>query len=174
MAAMSRQGGPDGAQMTYETILYDLAGDVATITLNRPEKMNSLSTAMRVDLIDALSLAPREARAVVLTGAGPGFCAGQDLGDAADISTLNLERVLSEHPRLQRKIDQMKVDHERLEKEVDALRLAVSLVDDGEVADEAPAVRNRAIELLGQLTRHRQRGADLIYEAYHVDIGGNA
>lgn len=85
-----------------------------------------------------------------------------------------LDRVLQEAPRLQRRIDQMKVDHERLEKEVDALRIAISMVDDGEVADEAPAIRNRAIELLGQLTRHRQRGADLIYEAYQVDIGGTA
>ncbi|MDH3665649.1 MAG: enoyl-CoA hydratase-related protein [Paracoccaceae bacterium] len=82
--------------MTYETILYDLADDVATITLNRPDKMNSLSAAMRVDLIDALTRAPGEARAIVLTGAGNGFCAGQDLGDAGNISTLNLERVLSE------------------------------------------------------------------------------
>jgi seryl-tRNA synthetase len=85
-----------------------------------------------------------------------------------------LEKVLDEEPRLQRRIDQLKVDHERLEKEVDALRMAVALVDDDDVADEAPDIRNRAIELLGQLTRHRQRGADLIYEAYQVDIGGPA
>ncbi len=85
-----------------------------------------------------------------------------------------LDSVLGEAPRLQRRIDQLKVDHERLEKEVDALRMAVSLVGDDEVADEAPNIRNRAIELLGQLTRHRQRGADLIYEAYQVDIGGTA
>lgn len=83
-----------------------------------------------------------------------------------------LEKVLAEAPRLQRRINQLKVDHERLEKCVDALRMAVALVDDKEVAGEAPAIRNRAIELLGQLTRHRQRGADLIYEAYQVDIGG--
>ena len=85
-----------------------------------------------------------------------------------------LDKVLLEAPRLQRKIAQMKVDHERLEKEVDALRVALSLVADEDVADEAPTIRNLAIELLGQLTRHRQRGADLIYEAYQVDIGGTA
>jgi predicted RNase H-like nuclease (RuvC/YqgF family) len=83
-----------------------------------------------------------------------------------------LEKVLIEEPRLQRKINQLKVDHERLEKEVDALRTAVSLVDDDAVPDQSTSIRNRAIELLGQLTRHRQRGADLIYEAYQVDIGG--
>lgn len=82
-----------------------------------------------------------------------------------------LDRVVSEVPRLQRRVNQLKVDHERLEKEVDALRLAVSLVDDPRIPDEAVNIRNQAIELLGQMTRHRQRGADLIYEAYQVDIG---
>ena len=82
--------------MSYETILFDTADDVATITLHRPDKMNSLSAAMRVELIDALTRAPREARVVVLTGAGRGFCAGQDLGDADTLANLNLERVLSE------------------------------------------------------------------------------
>lgn len=82
-----------------------------------------------------------------------------------------LDKVLQEVPRLQRKVNQLKVDHERLEKEVDALRLAISLIDDEKVPQEAVNVRNQAIELLGQMTRHRQRGADLIYEAYHVDIG---
>jgi predicted RNase H-like nuclease (RuvC/YqgF family) len=85
-----------------------------------------------------------------------------------------LDKVLSEEPRLQRRINQLKVDHERLEKEVDALRTAVSLVDDVDVEKHSTAIRNQAVELLGQLTRHRQRGADLIYEAYQVDIGGTA
>jgi len=82
--------------MPFETLLYAVADDVATITLNRPDKMNSLNSAMRADLLEALSRAPREARAVVLTGAGRGFCAGQDLGDTGKLSDLNLERVLSE------------------------------------------------------------------------------
>ena len=62
----------------------------------------------------------------------------------------------------------------RLETEVDALLIAISLVDDADVVDHAVTIRNQAIELLGQLTRHRQRGADLIYEAYQVDIGESA
>ena len=82
-----------------------------------------------------------------------------------------LERVIQEVPRLQRRVNQLKVDHERLEKEVDALRLSISLVDDDKIPGQAVGIRNQAIELLGQLTRHRQRGADLIYEAYQVDIG---
>jgi 2-(1,2-epoxy-1,2-dihydrophenyl)acetyl-CoA isomerase len=82
--------------MPYNTLLYSVAGEVATLTLNRPEKMNSLNGAMRAELMEALTRAPREARAVVLTGAGRGFCAGQDLGDTGKLSDLNLERVLAE------------------------------------------------------------------------------
>lgn len=82
-----------------------------------------------------------------------------------------LDRVIKEVPRLQRRVNQLKVDHERLEKEVDAIRLAISLVEDSKIPEEAVNIRNQAIDLLGQLTRHRQRGADLIYEAYQVDIG---
>ena len=79
--------------------------------------------------------------------------------------------MLLEAPRLQKRVTQLKVDHERLEKEVDALRIAIYDVPDDEVPDQAVDLRNQAIELLGQMTRHRQRGADLIYEAYQVDIG---
>ena len=82
--------------MSYETLLYAVAGDVATVTLNRPDRMNCLNAVMRAELLDALTRAPREARAVVLTGAGRGFCAGQDLGDTGNIADLNLERVLRE------------------------------------------------------------------------------
>ena len=82
--------------MTYETIRYGVADGVATITLNRPEKMNGLNRAMRGELLDALTRAPEEARAVVLTGAGRGFCSGQDLGDSSNIADLNLERTLRE------------------------------------------------------------------------------
>ncbi len=82
-----------------------------------------------------------------------------------------LERVVKETPRLQRRVNQLIVDHERLEKEVDALRIALTMVEDKRVPDEAVNIRNQAIDLLGHMTRHRQRGADLIYEAYQVDIG---
>jgi 2-(1,2-epoxy-1,2-dihydrophenyl)acetyl-CoA isomerase len=82
--------------MPYDTIAYALADEVATIRLNRPDKMNALNAAMRRELVDALSRAPGEARAVVLTGNGPGFCAGQDLGDVRRLGELNLEQVLRE------------------------------------------------------------------------------
>jgi 2-(1,2-epoxy-1,2-dihydrophenyl)acetyl-CoA isomerase len=82
--------------MAYQTIDYGVADAVATIRLNRPEKMNALSSAMRRELIEALSRAPGEARAVVLTGNGPGFCAGQDLGDVRSLGDLDLDQLLRE------------------------------------------------------------------------------
>ncbi|HEX7416802.1 MAG TPA: 2-(1,2-epoxy-1,2-dihydrophenyl)acetyl-CoA isomerase PaaG [Steroidobacteraceae bacterium] len=70
--------------MQYETILYSLEGGLARLTLNRPEKLNSFNTAMHAEVRDALARVARDgARALVVTGAGRGFCAGQDLGDRA-------------------------------------------------------------------------------------------
>ena len=82
--------------MAYETIAYAVADEVTTIRLNRPDRMNALNAAMRRELIDAFSRAPEEARAVVLTGNGPGFCAGQDLGDVRNLGELNLQQLLRE------------------------------------------------------------------------------
>lgn len=64
-----------------DPVLYAVAGGVATITLNRPDVLNSMDDAMGRSLISALrrAAADREAACVVLTGAGRGFCAGQDL-----------------------------------------------------------------------------------------------
>jgi 2-(1,2-epoxy-1,2-dihydrophenyl)acetyl-CoA isomerase len=66
-------------------IRYDVADAVATITLDRPDAMNSLTTELKVALLDALRRAAddRAIRAVLLTGAGRAFCAGQDLREHA-------------------------------------------------------------------------------------------
>jgi 2-(1,2-epoxy-1,2-dihydrophenyl)acetyl-CoA isomerase len=66
---------------TYETILFE-PGTIARITLNRPDRLNSFTVQMHEELRDALGKLG-EARVVVLTGAGRGFCAGQDLNDRA-------------------------------------------------------------------------------------------
>ena len=68
--------------MTYETIDFKRDGAVARITLNRPERLNSFTAQMHGELRDALN-SLGEARVVILTGAGRGFCAGQDLNDRA-------------------------------------------------------------------------------------------
>ena len=65
--------------MTYQTILFALEGGVAKITLNRAERLNAFTPVMHGELKDALGRAAHDARAVLLTGAGRGFCAGQDL-----------------------------------------------------------------------------------------------
>ncbi len=67
--------------MPYETILYDVSESVATIMLNRPDSLNSVNQQLGNELQDALKSAERDAgvRALVLTGAGRAFCAGQDL-----------------------------------------------------------------------------------------------
>jgi 2-(1,2-epoxy-1,2-dihydrophenyl)acetyl-CoA isomerase len=68
--------------MAYETIDFKADRAVARITLNRPDRLNSFTVQMHEELRDALANL-REARVVVLTGAGRGFCAGQDLNDRA-------------------------------------------------------------------------------------------
>src|SRR3954468_11025450 len=67
--------------MDYETIVFE-PGPVARITLNRPDRLNSFTVQMHSELRDALENLGN-ARVVVLTGAGRGFCAGQDLNDRA-------------------------------------------------------------------------------------------
>ncbi len=77
-------------------VRYASEEGLVTLTLDRPEKLNSLTAGMRRALAEALDRAAEEARAIVLTGAGRGFCAGQDLGDAAEFDRLDLERTLRE------------------------------------------------------------------------------
>ena len=71
--------------MIYQNILFEVADGVARLTLNRPEKLNSFTVAMHLEVRDALEKvkADTSVRVLVLTGAGRGFCAGQDLGDRA-------------------------------------------------------------------------------------------
>ncbi len=82
--------------MNYETILYTVADDVARITLNRPDVMNGLNARMRAEITHAVGQAGKDARVLVLTGAGRGFCSGQDLGDRKNAGDIDLERTLKE------------------------------------------------------------------------------
>ena len=67
--------------MSYGQILYEKAERIATITLNRPDKMNAYSEQMVHEILHALADArdDEETRAVILTGAGRGFCSGGDI-----------------------------------------------------------------------------------------------
>ena len=80
--------------MDYQTLTYDLSDGVAIITLNRPDRMNALTTQMRAELSYALTEVGKRARVVVMIGAGKAFCSGQDLGDRVSASNLDLERTL--------------------------------------------------------------------------------
>src|SRR5579859_160453 len=74
--------------MPYETLLLESSGHVATITLNRPDKRNSINTQMIADLQSALDEVEKtHARVVILTGAGKVFCAGMDLSLLQAIAT---------------------------------------------------------------------------------------
>ena len=71
------------------SVLLAISGGVAEITLNRPDKLNSFTYAMHAQLRAVISAARSDAsvRAILLTGAGRGFCAGQDLADTLDPAT---------------------------------------------------------------------------------------
>lgn len=75
--------------MEYKSIIYDRYGTddrIGRVTLNRPEKLNAFTRTMRTELIDALDRADADddVRAIIVTGAGRGFCAGADLSSGGD------------------------------------------------------------------------------------------
>ena len=71
--------------MSYQNILFQIENGIAKLTLNRPDKLNSFTQAMHLEVRDALGQVQADpaVRVLVLTGAGRGFCAGQDLSDRA-------------------------------------------------------------------------------------------
>ena len=71
--------------MNYDSILFSIDGGIARLTLNRPDRLNSFTDAMHAEVRDALARVRADAtvRVLLLTGAGRGFCAGQDLADRA-------------------------------------------------------------------------------------------
>jgi 2-(1,2-epoxy-1,2-dihydrophenyl)acetyl-CoA isomerase len=70
--------------VSYQSILFDIDAGVARLTFNRPERLNSFNSAMHAEVRAALAaVAASTARVLVITGAGRGFCAGQDLSERA-------------------------------------------------------------------------------------------
>lgn len=72
--------------MAYETILYEVADEIATVTLNRPTKLNAYTAKMGFEIVDAMRQADDDSgvRVIILTGAGRAFCAGADISGFAD------------------------------------------------------------------------------------------
>lgn len=91
--AGSNDGQNDGSESEYEAILYDVSDRIATITLNRPERMNSFSDALLHDWESAIRRAAEDdgVRAVIITGAGRAFCAGADLRASGDEDTVLMQ-----------------------------------------------------------------------------------
>jgi len=81
-----------------ETVLLQVAGGVAYITLNRPEKLNAFNREMALLLQEKLEecAASSDVRSIYLTGAGKGFSAGQDLAEVVDPNGPGMEKILSE------------------------------------------------------------------------------
>lgn len=77
-----------------DLVKVEIEDGIHRITLNRPEVMNALNRGLRVELTAAL-LAGHSARVIVLTGAGRGFCSGQDLSDATGLDEVGFEATLN-------------------------------------------------------------------------------
>ncbi len=80
------------------SILFEIKNNVAVITLNRPEKLNAFNREMALQMQKALDdCNSKEVRAVYITGAGKGFCAGQDLAEVVAEDAPGFNQILSEH-----------------------------------------------------------------------------
>ena len=89
--------------MDYQAIKTVLRNGVGVVTLNRPEMMNALNTQMRAEITHAFKTLEKDARVIVMTGAGTAFCSGQDLGDggsAGQAPTLRLPPMWSSRQRM--------------------------------------------------------------------------
>jgi len=84
--------------MTYKCLLYDVKDGIATLTLNRPERLNALGDTLRDDLLDAItrSSVDPSVRVMIVTGAGKGFCAGGDVKAMNEAKEGRRERPLLE------------------------------------------------------------------------------
>jgi phage shock protein A len=80
------------------------------------------------------------------------------------------ERITNAAPRLSTSVDRLKDEHARLNERIDGFLAAL---EDGQATAELSTFREDVTTLIGQLIRHRQKGSDLIYEAYEVDLGGS-
>ena len=90
--------------MAYEQILYDVADHIATVTLNRPDKLNAWTMTMEKEVLAAMQAAEADdsVRVIVLTGAGRGFCAGADMGNLGNLASsadggARIKEILRDH-----------------------------------------------------------------------------
>jgi 2-(1,2-epoxy-1,2-dihydrophenyl)acetyl-CoA isomerase len=93
----------------YSTILCELSGGIARVTLNRPERLNGMTNRMVIETGDALARLASDprVRVLVLTGAGRGFCPGADLGHFSSGDAAADDRLLPEHLSVPRLLHEM-------------------------------------------------------------------
>ena len=96
--------------MTYEKLLFAVEHGVATLTLNRPDKLNSFDRQLSLEVIHALDACAADAsvRAVLITGAGRAFCAGQDLAEAIAPGTRIEDILTTQYNPIVRRIRDLK------------------------------------------------------------------
>ncbi len=82
--------------MSEPVVTVTLADGIGTVTINRPNRMNALTREVRLAIVAAFERPPEGARVMVLTGAGPAFCSGQDLTETAGPTMPDFKKVLSE------------------------------------------------------------------------------
>lgn len=91
---------------------------------------------------------------------------------AAEADDGILAQVRDEAPRLSNQVDRLAAEHGTITDATERLIDRLEGAPTDQVAGEAESVREQAVELLAAIVRHRQLGADLLYEAYNVDVGG--
>lgn len=86
--------------MAYKCLIYEVEDNIATLTMNRPERLNALGDTLRTDLHDAVTKASDDpnVRAIILTGAGRGFCSG------GDVKAMNGAKQRNESPAIMDKV----------------------------------------------------------------------
>lgn len=96
---------------TYENLLLEVSDGIATITINRPKKLNSLNAAVLRDLADAIHdlFGNKELRAVILTGAGKAFVAGADIFAMSSLTPLEAENFSREGQATFRALEELPV-----------------------------------------------------------------
>ncbi|MEE9517839.1 MAG: enoyl-CoA hydratase-related protein, partial [Candidatus Adiutricales bacterium] len=79
--------------MEFNTIIYEVEDRIATVTLNRPDRLNAWNVEMMSELIEAFGLADTDddVRVIIVTGAGRGFCAGADLSGGPSFTGRKVE-----------------------------------------------------------------------------------
>lgn len=139
-------------------------------TRRRRVGLRNVMTQLEVASSSALTGRPEQWRAQVLPLVGVLHEAWASHVHGTEGAGGLWEQIRTDAPRLDARLRLLRREHVAVTAEVESLQRDLTDADDGE--EGLGKVRERVVALLARLVRHRQRGADLIYEAYSQDIGG--